>query len=386
MGPTENRKLCFLVVDDRYNMRHLVCSYLRSFGFENTEEATNGVKALERLQKGGVDFIICDWMMPYLSGLDLLRKVRTDPTLQDIPFLMITGEVNEDAVAEAVEEVVDDYLIKPFTAERLRDKVATILNGRMQPSLIDKALAGADELMEAGRPDAAASVLRKALEAYPGSPRALHALGRAVEAGGDLESALSCYQQALDLSERFVKAHDAVARVMSKLGRHQAAERHLRQAARISPRKASRQVELGKVLLEQGRTEEGLAAMDRARRGGGGDAELSRQMGEALLSAGLNRQAAQAFENALTIDPQMVHVYNRLGIAYRRQKLFDKAIEQYRKALEISPQDENLLFNFALANFEAGRKHGAKRALERALAIRPDFSEAKSLLARLAPR
>lgn len=380
------RDMCFLVVDDRYNMRHMVRGYLRSFGYSNVLEATDGMKALEWLKTGKVDFVICDWMMPYLTGLDLLKKVRADPKMENLPFLMITGEVNEDAVAEAVEEVVDDYLIKPFTASNLREKIEAILNGRMQPSVIDKALAKSEELMAAGQVDTAALILAKALEANPKSPRTLHALGLAHEAKDDLQAAMDCYNRALELSRRFVKAHDSLARVMRKKGQHKFAERHLRQAAKLSPRKAARQVELGRVLLEQGRTQEGLAAMDQARRTGGGDAEVARQVGEALLGAGLNQQAAQAFENALSLDPKMAHVYNRLGIAYRRQGLLDKAIDQYKLALDVSANDENLLYNYAVACWEAGRKTSSRNALQKALAIRPDFKEAKSLLDHLEVR
>ena len=381
-APADN-ELRFLVVDDSPSVRHILRNYLRSFGYSQVLEAPDGLKAYELIQNRQIDFVICDWIMPGLSGLDLLRRLRARPQTRELPFIMITGEKNEAAVAEACEAQVDAYLIKPFTAQALQEKIERLLSARRRPSPIDQALEEGQRLVAQGRAGEALERYRRALSLNPNSPRTLYAMGLAHEALGDKEEALACYRRAVDLSPHFVKAHDRAAELLLSMGRAAEAEDHLRQAIRTSPRQARRHLSLGRALMTQGRQDEAALVLEQALRHAGDDAELAREVGELFLAAGMNQQAAQAFQGSLDIDPRVVHVYNRLGIAHRRQGKPRQAIEAYRRALAIAPQDENLHFNLAVAHLEAGQKTLARRAVARALELNPEFPEAKALLAHL---
>jgi len=123
---TLSRSMKILVVDDFSTMRKIIKNILQQFGFSNIEEAEDGRIALARLQKGGVDFVISDWNMPNMMGIDLLRSVRSDEKLKALPFLMVTAESQKENVLQAVQAGVSNYIVKPFTAEVMEEKLKLI--------------------------------------------------------------------------------------------------------------------------------------------------------------------------------------------------------------------------------------------------------------------
>jgi two-component system chemotaxis response regulator CheY len=123
-----NPKLKFLVVDDFSTMRRIVKNLLQELGYANIEEADDGATALPMLQAGDFDFLITDWNMPTMPGLALLKAVRADPKLAKIPVLMVTAEAKREQIVEAAQAGVSGYIIKPFTAATLSEKLGKILN------------------------------------------------------------------------------------------------------------------------------------------------------------------------------------------------------------------------------------------------------------------
>lgn len=115
-----------LVVDDFSTMRRIVKNLLHELGFKNTEEADDGNTALPILKKGGIDFLITDWNMPGMPGIDLIKAVRADSSLSSLPILMITAEAKKDQIVMAAQAGVNGYIVKPFTAETLKEKIDKI--------------------------------------------------------------------------------------------------------------------------------------------------------------------------------------------------------------------------------------------------------------------
>ncbi len=115
-----------LIVDDFSTMRRIIKNLLRDLGFNNTQEADDGSTALPMLQNGDFDFLITDWNMPNMPGIDLLKAVRADNKLKTLPVLMVTAEAKRDQIVEAAEAGVNGYVVKPFTAETLREKIEKI--------------------------------------------------------------------------------------------------------------------------------------------------------------------------------------------------------------------------------------------------------------------
>ena len=121
-----NKDINILIVDDFSAMREIIRNLLHELGFDNTSEADDGQTALPMLQTGKFDFLVTDWSMPEMDGLTLLKTVRADEQLADLPVLMVTAEAKREQIVDAAEAGVDAYIVKPFTAETLKDKIDRI--------------------------------------------------------------------------------------------------------------------------------------------------------------------------------------------------------------------------------------------------------------------
>jgi two-component system, chemotaxis family, chemotaxis protein CheY len=120
----------YLVVDDFSTMRRIVKNLLQELGYQNVQEADDGKTAWPMLQTGSFDFVITDWNMPLMPGLDLLKAIRADEKLKGLPVLMVTAEAKREQIVEAVQAGVSGYVVKPFTAEILKQKLDKILQAR----------------------------------------------------------------------------------------------------------------------------------------------------------------------------------------------------------------------------------------------------------------
>ena len=125
-----SKDMKFLVVDDFSTMRRIIKNLLNDLGYANVSEADDGATALPMLQAGSFDFLITDWNMPGMPGLDLLKAVRADARLSKMPVLMLTAEAKREQIIEAAQAGVNGYVIKPFTAVTLKEKIDKILETR----------------------------------------------------------------------------------------------------------------------------------------------------------------------------------------------------------------------------------------------------------------
>lgn len=121
-----NKNMKILIVDDFSTMRRIIKNLLRDLGFNNTVEADDGLTALPILNAGGIDFLVTDWNMPGMQGIDLLKTVRADDKLASLPVLMVTAETKREQIIEAAQAGVNGYIVKPFTAATLKEKIEKI--------------------------------------------------------------------------------------------------------------------------------------------------------------------------------------------------------------------------------------------------------------------
>jgi two-component system chemotaxis response regulator CheY len=117
-----------LVVDDFSTMRRIVKNLLRQIGFTEIEEAADGAQAFSKLKTGGFGFVISDWNMPNLDGIGLLKMIRDDAELKEMPILMVTVESEKDKVITAIQAGINNYIVKPFTGEVLKEKIDLIFD------------------------------------------------------------------------------------------------------------------------------------------------------------------------------------------------------------------------------------------------------------------
>lgn len=117
----------FLIVDDSLTMRRIVVNTLKTIGYDQVLEAADGKDALAKLLAEGADFVVTDWNMPEMNGLDLAKAIRANPQYENLPILMVTTRGNKDDVIEAMKVRVNNYIIKPFTPQGLKDKIDQVL-------------------------------------------------------------------------------------------------------------------------------------------------------------------------------------------------------------------------------------------------------------------
>ncbi|WP_127477500.1 chemotaxis response regulator CheY [Sulfurivermis fontis] len=121
-----DKNIKILIVDDFSTMRRIIKNLLRDLGFTNTAEADDGTTALPMLQSGNFELLVTDWNMPGMQGIDLLKAVRADPKLAHLPVLMVTAEQKKEQIIEAAKAGVNGYIVKPFTAQTLKEKLEKI--------------------------------------------------------------------------------------------------------------------------------------------------------------------------------------------------------------------------------------------------------------------
>lgn|SRR5690554_3626261 len=121
-----DKNMSILVVDDFPTMRRIVRSLLKELGFTNVEEAEDGQDALNKLRAGGFQFVVSDWNMPNLDGLEMLKQIRADAALKDLPVLMVTAEAKKENIIAAAQAGASGYVVKPFTAATLEEKLNKI--------------------------------------------------------------------------------------------------------------------------------------------------------------------------------------------------------------------------------------------------------------------
>ncbi|WP_068639276.1 chemotaxis response regulator CheY [Thauera butanivorans] len=127
-------KLKFLVVDDFSTMRRIVRNLLKELGYTNVDEAEDGAIALQKLTAGQFDFVVTDWNMPNMDGLTLLQTIRRTPQLKHLPVLMITAEAKKENIIAAAQAGASGYVVKPFTAATLAEKLQKIFEKMGRPA------------------------------------------------------------------------------------------------------------------------------------------------------------------------------------------------------------------------------------------------------------
>lgn len=378
----ENFKI--LIVDDKTNMRRTIRNMLRYFRFSSFGEAADGDVAWRMLHEDSYDLVICDWNMPRMKGVELLRNIRQDESLEETPFLMVSGELYESRVAEVIEAEVDGYVVKPFDYKTLEDRLVTILGKKKsEPGPLEAQLMLAKHYLEVGAYYQSHMELDRASEITKKTPKLHYLRGLTFEAEGRDEEAEKSYETARIHGSRFVPVYDRLADLKARQGRTEEVIALLEKAAAISPNSADRQARLGDALMAADRQAEAQKAFIKALRLAPTNTELANQIGDAFISMEKNDEAEAVFRSCIKVDPSQIYAYNRLGMVLRRKKKFKEAIMCYKKALELAPQDENLHFNLARAYIGANMRPEAIGELNEAMVHKPEFREAKILLTKL---
>ncbi len=372
-----------LVVEDIVPARQTVINLLSILGCKHFHEAGDGQEALEVLGRfKDVTLIVSDWKMPRMSGVALLKEIRTHSGTKNIPFLLLTSRSESQDVAQAMDLGVSGYLVKPVTIRALEEKIASIQNDRgMNPE--SNVISHVEELLFGGQLEAAEMFLAEALNKDNNVPPfivygyALVAIARQKNEEADRLLA-ECSQKA----PFFAKALFMRSKVLESLSRLDEADECLTRACELSPRNTEYFFEHGKVLLNEKRLDKARLKFQIALNNEPQNSQLKQDIWNIYLDLGfveeVQRDFAPYLYTSLTSE-----TLNHMGLALRKKGLVTDAIHAYRDALRNDPGNAQILYNLAMAELRLEHRKKAGKHFEAALEIDPDFESASRMLARL---
>ncbi|MBW2062115.1 MAG: tetratricopeptide repeat protein [Deltaproteobacteria bacterium] len=312
--------------------------------------AENGLAALKRIQRNPNYFLLADWDLPQVSGFKLLRELRLNKESASMSCVLIITDLSRKELDEARSLNVTGFLKKPVSPRVLQDKIMEVLGLKDETPRPETLLDDADELLESGQAEEALGVYRQAVKSGLTHLAKLHTdMGLALKQQGRLEEAIASLKQAVEVNPESTRSHSALGKVYLSAGRAEEAKSSLKQALNLDPENHENQISLA----------------------------------DSYLQLEENSRAEEIYTKVLQHRPDDLNVFNRLGIAFRKQGKYEQALANYHQALKITSQDENLYFNLGRCYFEMGRLEEARGCMQKALAVNPDFEEAKEFMTKI---
>ena len=367
----------FLVVDDQEKICDIQAMILRRNGYKNIYLAHSGKRALSMLKRVSIDFIITDWHMPNMSGIELLIAIRNDPSYQDIPVLMVTEEMSEEKVFYAIEEGVDGYQEKPFTEEKILKAIENIFQKRLYRNELQHKLQKLSSLKLQKKYDDAL-MFAQVILSHEESTEALFISSECYFQKKDYENAKIYIKKALK-EKKDSKFLNLLGEIYMAEGKFEKAVEHLKESSSMNPLNLNRKIELGNAYLQLGLLDDATETFSHVKESAPTDLNYIK-MGSAYLAAGDIKKAGEYIKQAVDPIPETISTFNNYAIELRRIGEVEEAINQYKKCLSIYPNHYIILYNLGKAYFEMGNYEEAKKALTKSIASKP-ISEVKKLLA-----
>jgi two-component system, chemotaxis family, chemotaxis protein CheY len=374
-----NLDIRILIVDDMPAMRNLVVSMLRNLGYRNVVVAEDGLLAWNIVESEAIDLIISDWNMPNMTGIELLHKVRTDSRYEDIPFIMLTGIIDENNVALAAETNVDTYIMKPFNIKDLENRINLILKNKNQPSDYQKLLIGGMKKQKDGDFKGAMQYYKAAISIRPNKATGYYRLGKLHEEMGDYQQAKSAYEKALSIKSQYIKALDGLSKIYSLEGDDNKLYEVLSILINMSPNNMSRQLQLGRLALENGDKNKGKACLIKVIKFNPDNEEMLFEVGKLFFDHEMIDDAEPIFNKLISNHPKNSAYLEYGGDILMIRKQYDKARSIYWALLRIL-ETPATHFKLAQLYIESGSRRMAEQHLESALMLDRKFEEARNIL------
>jgi tetratricopeptide (TPR) repeat protein len=364
-------------------MRRSVKAMLKLVHFgKEFYEAANGRDAWKLLQTENIviDFIICDYNMPYMSGTELLGLIRATKKWRDIPFLMVTAEANMDIVAEAAEHDVDAYMTKPFVTATLEQKVMELLGQINNPSPFNQLLLQARTLDEKGDLDGAIGAATEAAKINDRSSKPYRELGRLFGKKGDLKKAQLCFEKAVEINRLDVSSYHALGQIYYRQGKMEMAMENFNRAMEISPRHADRAMNFAKLLIKKNQLPEAEKVLRLVLKTKSNDIDFKEDIGDTCNGCGLGDLAVKCYREVLKADPERIYLNKKIGMALFTAGETNEAVKVLEKAAEKITDDIELFLVLGKAYYAMKQLVRADQWVSKVLRIDPGHKEARAIL------
>jgi pentatricopeptide repeat protein len=327
------KKTSFLLVDDNSVALRELTDTLRYLGHKEIQEARNGSEAWTVLRIRGFDCVISNWDMPEMSGLALLKLVRSDDRYINLPFFLTDSAFTQAKVIDAGRAGVTGLIVKPFQVEVLKSKISTMsqVMDVCVPQEVRASYEKGMKLLDEGRYEEALKVFEKMLEESE-SAEVYYNIGYIKTVKEEYPAAIEAFRKATKLDRYFAKAFEAMGRAYKAMGKAEEATESLKKAAEI------------------------------------------------YMSSEKEEKAEGILNEILQENPDTINVYNTLGVLYRKRGDYQAALTQYEKALKIHPDQPKVYYNIGRLHVDLKDLQQAKSNFEKAIALDPSFREAREAM------
>lgn len=375
MTSEDHNPIDFLIVDDEDLIHVFVSRMLRSSGYRNILCVSSANEALRVMRSGNVKFLITDWLMPKMTGIELVRVVREDPQLFSIPIIMLTAVSTVAAVMCAIEEGSDGYMVKPFTADKLMKTIASIMQKRANP-LYPK-ISEMTRLKLVGDFTGAIAVGKEILKVSR-DPNVLFSLGECLKQNNQYQDAVEVLQESAR-SEKCGKSNNLLGKLLMDHGEQEQGIEHLELASQQCPLLQKRKVDLAEAFFQAGRESEAETVVEGLLKSDPTNLILA-DLGKIYLEHGDIERAGSFLKEGVTPTPETVPTFNNYAIALKRRGLFAESEAIYKKCIDLVPDSFVLYFNAGMVYDKMDKREKAKEMFEHALRLNPTYEPARICL------
>jgi tetratricopeptide (TPR) repeat protein len=376
-----------MIVEDQQDLRMIIVHQLKKLQFNNIKQASNGLDAIEIMQENsGMSAVVCDLDMPILGGMELLAELRERTDLDRPPFCLSMDNVSKERLMLAVENGVDEVLVKPFTLSDIYPKVHTSWKKFHNPKNPEKVYEMAKLALRTKDFDRAEKIYKLLSDSARDSARPLVGLARVSMGRGDLTKALEYLNAAEARNKAFVHIFSERGTIFSMMKSFDDAYQAFEQAIAISPLNPVRYQSAADVLFKRERYKEAITLLENAVTLGLEFKQLYHYLSQAYFSTKDYAKALKYVKLALGIEPENLTYLNQMGICLKQQNLFEDANKVYNQIIKIDPDNLAALYNKAILCEAKNELNEAVKLLDRALKKDPTFSVAEAKLLEIKSR
>lgn len=373
-----------LIVDDIQPARETLINILSVLGFKNFLEAENGEEACEIIKNNkNIQLIISDWKMPKMDGLSLLKWIRNNSPVQDIPFVMLTSKGEKEDIALAAELDVTAYLLKPISVDDIISKLKEIQQRQSVQKSLDNHFNDIKNLIEKEKFEEAEELSKKVLSQYPEKKvKILYELAKIYFQHNMLDVAEEMINRCIGENSIFEKAWILKSDIHLKKADYNSAISSLKRVFELNPKSSNVLFKIGKIYLMRGKLDKARDYFYMAYKEEPNNLNLIQNIWNIYLEKGLVKQVLLDFKHIL-YKHLTLETLNNLAVSLRKEGMIEEAIDAYKQALTKDPKNDKIHYNLAVAYLNTNKKKKALDHLLKAIEINPEFEKAHVLIKKL---
>ena len=370
-----------MITDNSVEMCKSIHHMMNAIGFgRNFVFAHNGKQAWELLQEKPVELLLLDYNLPEMNGAEILKNIRGDRALRDLPVIMVTAQAYREYVAESGESEIDAFIVKPLTTLVLEEKIASVVDVANNPPPMVAHLRKARDLQEAGKLDEAIIEAELAAKSNPEASKPIRELGYYYFQKNELESSEKHLLRAVEMNELDVFAMHYLGELYLRRNDMEKATEYFEKAMEINPRHVRRGVDLGKILVSRGMNDKATKVFDKITRLPGCGAEMQEEIADYCLVKGGTDYAVKLLESLIAGDKSRWDLFFKLGKLWENMGEMLKAVTCLSQAAQLDKNNIDVRLYLAEIYLKMRKPILAEKALAEILEINRDHEEAQALL------